>query len=174
MTQCGGTGCERRSANMNRQRKARKNDATTAVARQVRALELRRDGLTYELIAQALGYAQPAGAFRAVRRGLLVTLREPAEELRTLELARLDSLQEALWTDAVDGNLSAVDRVLKIMRRRASLLGLDAPKQYRLGHDVSLQEMAREAGTLRGLDADAVLAEAEFLLRRIAAERSER
>jgi len=42
-----------------------------------------------------------------------------------LELERLDAMQAAIWDDAMNGHLGAIDRVLKIMERRAKLLGLD-------------------------------------------------
>ena len=58
---------------------------------------------------------------------LKATLQEPADELRTLELERLDRLLLGVWGQAAKGNQGAVDRALKIMERRARLLGLDAP-----------------------------------------------
>jgi hypothetical protein len=109
------------------QTRARKNDHLAAVDRQVAALRLRRAGLTYQEIASRLGYAAPSSAWRAVRQGLRTTLQEPADDLRTLELARLDALQAGLWSKAIAGNVVAVGGVLAIMKRRASLLGLDAP-----------------------------------------------
>lgn len=45
-----------------------------------------------------------------------------------LELDRLDALTKTLWGAASDGDLMAVDRILKIQQRRAALLGLDAPE----------------------------------------------
>ena len=55
------------------------------------------------------------------------TLQEPADELRKLELERLDKLLLGVWPQAVRGNQGSVDRALRIMERRAKLLGLDAP-----------------------------------------------
>ena len=52
-----------------------------------------------------------------------------ADEFRALEQVRLDALQFALWARAEQGDLVAVDCVLKIMERRARLLGLDATKR---------------------------------------------
>jgi hypothetical protein len=53
-------------------------------------------------------------------------LAETAEQVLTLELQRLDALTEALWPTATAGDPQAIDRVLRIMQRRAALLGLDA------------------------------------------------
>ena len=94
--------------------------------RHLKALELRKAGATYRAIAEQLGYAQPRGAHKAVSSALKATLREPAEELRTLELERLDAMALALWRRAQAGDEKAVDRCLRIMERRARLLGLDA------------------------------------------------
>jgi hypothetical protein len=44
------------------------------------------------------------------------------------ELAELDVLQAAVWPRAVAGHLPSVDAALGIMKRRARLLGLDAPR----------------------------------------------
>ena len=98
-----------------------------ALERQVKALELRKAGVSYEDIAKALGWAHKSGAFMAVRRQIAMVRREPAEALITLEAERLDKLLMSVWKQAVNGNFGAVDRVLKIMERRAKLLGLDAP-----------------------------------------------
>ncbi|MFC8447727.1 hypothetical protein [Kitasatospora sp. NPDC057223] len=50
------------------------------------------------------------------------------EELRALEDARLDRMFMVAYRRAVrDGDLLAIDRALRIMERRARLLGLDQP-----------------------------------------------
>ena len=96
------------------------------------ALELRKKGQTFEAIADALGYAGAAAAYKAVMSALGETNREPVEEMRKLEAARLDKMQEKL-SDNVgpdkDDGLPVVDRMLRIMDRRAKLLGLDMPSK---------------------------------------------
>ena len=98
-----------------------------AVERAKQALELRKGGASFPEIARALGYASPSGAYDAVMSALRKTLKEPAEEVRRLELARLDAMLLALWTQVKQGNQGAIDRALKVAERRAKLLGLDAP-----------------------------------------------
>jgi len=93
--------------------------------RHLQALELRKAGVTYEVIAGQLGYANASGARKAVLSALKATLREPAAELRELELARLDAMLLPLWRRVQAGDEKAVDRALRIMERRARLLGLD-------------------------------------------------
>ena len=100
--------------------------------RKLQALELRKAAATYQQIADQLGYRSASGAFNAVKAALKATLREPADELRELEAARLDAMLLPLWRRVQSGDERAVDRVLRIMERRARLLGLDAPTRGEL------------------------------------------
>ena len=96
--------------------------------RRFKALAMRKQGCTYEEIAQALGITK-SSAWRLVNRQLRMQARlaeEEAKVLLQLELERLDALQQAVWEQAMQGHLGAVDRVLRIMERRAKLLGLEA------------------------------------------------
>ena len=86
-------------------------------------------GATYQAIAEQLGYANAKGAHKAVASAMKLTLCEPAEELRELEVARLDAMLLALWRRVQSGDEKAIDRALKIAERRAKLLGLDAPQR---------------------------------------------
>lgn len=99
----------------------------TAHDNQLKALELRKAGVSYQRIAETLGYKDASGAWRAVKSALKKTLQEPAAELRTLEVERLDAMLSAIWASVKQGQYGAQDRALKIMERRAKLLGLDAP-----------------------------------------------
>jgi hypothetical protein len=60
-------------------------------------------------------------------RGLDATIRAPADEVRLLDLVRLDKLWAAHYTRACRGNHRSTMICLRIMERRARLLGLDAP-----------------------------------------------
>ncbi len=101
----------------------------TAAERRGKAVELRKLGLTYQQIADQLGISQ-AGAHKIVvgaLRDLNAKNAESAADLRRLETERLDQLLVAVVGKARQGHLGAVDRVLRIMARRARLWGLDAP-----------------------------------------------
>jgi hypothetical protein len=100
--------------------------------RKLQALELRKAGATYQAIADQLGYRSVSGAHKAVTAALKATLREPADQLRELELTRLDAMLLPLWRRVQSGDEKAVDRALRIMERRARLLGLDAPSRGEL------------------------------------------
>jgi hypothetical protein len=94
-------------------------------------LRLRREGLSHRQIASRLGIV-PSTAYKRIRHGLSeVNERnlESATELRALETQRLDELQQAIWEQAAGGDLKAIDRILRIMERRAKLLGLDGPQR---------------------------------------------
>lgn len=93
------------------------------------ALRLRLAGATYQAIGDALGVSQ-AAAYKAIRRVLEKTVQqstESADELRQVEITRLDMLYLKMSPLADSGSMGAVDRCLRIMERRARLLGLDAP-----------------------------------------------
>lgn len=57
---------------------------------------------------------------------------ESVDEIIALEIERLDRLFMAMWQRALQGDEKAIDRCLRIMQRRADLLGLDAPKRQEL------------------------------------------
>lgn len=95
------------------------------IAREQHVLELRRAGVTFDRIAEECGISDRSTAHKIYKRAMARTLQEPAAEIRHLESDRLDRLQVAVWTRALRGDLSAVDRVLRIMERRSRLLGLD-------------------------------------------------
>ena len=101
-----------------------------AKQRSAQAIALRIGGATYPAIASVLGYNSPQAAAKAVGDSLAATVREPSDELRSLELERLDALFLALWPAAKRGVLGAADRCLRVMERRARLLGLDAPVSF--------------------------------------------
>lgn len=97
-----------------------------AAARAVVALQLALEGHDYQTIANRAGYASKGAAFNAVQRELQRTLQPAADAIRTMEVARLDGLLTVYLPKAMSGDGWSMDRVLRIMERRAGLLGLDA------------------------------------------------
>jgi hypothetical protein len=102
-----------------------------AVERERVALRLRTAGMTFQAIADHVGYRNRSSAADAVERALMATIQGPADDLRKLELERLDALYVPMYRRAVKGDHRAVDRCLSIMDRRSKLLGLDAPISVR-------------------------------------------
>ena len=147
--------------------------ALTATQRQAQAVELRKSGHTFQDIADKLGYKNPSGAHAAVMSALRKTLQEPSDELRTLELERLDAMLNSLWPQIVARNAytpRAVEVALKVMDRRAALLGLDAPKQVEDHRTVTLMVMAEHWADRTGLDKNEIIAEAQRIVAEAAAE----
>ena len=96
------------------------------------AITLRMAGATIKQIANQLGYASESGAYKAIMRELEQTTQdmgESTEAVRQLELKRLDQMQFPIWNQVLAGDTGAISTALRIQERRASLLGLDAPKQ---------------------------------------------
>jgi len=91
------------------------------------ALEMRMRGLTFAAIGAELGVTYQA-AQQAVRRSLEVTkaeIAEKAQELRAIEAERLDKITETLWPRVLEGDLRAIDRVLRARESYRRLTGLD-------------------------------------------------
>jgi len=97
------------------------------VDKEVKVLELRRAGLTWQRIAEETGYADHTGAYAAYKRAIKRTMQQPADELREAELDRIDRLQLALWPKAMKGDAQSINTIIRLMERRARLLGLDTP-----------------------------------------------
>jgi|SRR5690625_1532125 len=133
--------------------------------KRVRAVELRKAGATYDQIAGQVGYSSRASAYRAIKKALDDAVSEPAKELVSMELERLDALQLGVWQQARTGHLGSIDRVLKIMERRARLLGLDEsveteisvvphPSERSTKLDSMLREYLQQRGTNTSNDRD--------------------
>lgn len=105
--------------------KPKPNREMVALDNSLKALELRKQGKTYAEIAKRLHYCDGSAAYKAVQRAMKEVLQEPVKELKELELARLDQLQNALWPRASKGSGKAIEVLLKVMARRAKLMGLD-------------------------------------------------
>lgn len=133
--------------------------------RQQAALELRRAGRGYVEIGNQLGISKSA-AHRMVTQALAEARQQieaEVHELKSEELSRLDGMLAGIWPDARKGNVGAIDRVLKIMERRAKLLGLDAPVKVSHGGDAAAPPIKGEhVHTLS--DADLAMVAAQGLL----------
>lgn len=127
-------------------------DRAIAAERRVQALELRKAGLTYDQIAERIGISrsQAHGYVTKALNALDAKAAETAEQLRRLEVERIDKMLSGLWLRAVGtrdvpSDPLVVDRVVKLMERRARLLGLDAPAkaQVELALESEVNDIAR-------------------------------
>jgi hypothetical protein len=88
-------------------------------------LKLRLTGASYREIELATKIPRST-AQKMAEDAVDAIKRETAEQVVSLELARLDRMLRGIWTDAIDGDVKSIDRALKIMERRAKYLNLDA------------------------------------------------
>lgn len=107
-----------------------------------RAYEMRKAGMSFRQIARALQVSESTAHAAVTRmyRKIGTKFAEDNVDTVRLELDRLDALMQNIWpmtmphrVESDDGdtitlppNFDAIDRVLKIMDRRAKLLGLDS------------------------------------------------
>ena len=120
-----------------------------AKERALKALELRKKGMRYEEIAQQLGYPNRGNAHKAVMKELELLAKECLEEaaqVRDLELQRLDALYLVAYAEVEEGNIPAIDRCLRIMERRAKLLGLDAAEKVEHSGDLVINLRSVDMG----------------------------
>lgn len=101
--------------------------------RQTKAVALRLAGLDFQAISEQLGYNNRSQAVADVQKAISARVEDGTrsiDELREVELLRLDRLQAATWAQALTGDHKAIDQTLKIIDRRCKLLGLDAPERH--------------------------------------------
>jgi hypothetical protein len=109
----------------NRQRSGPNGHDANAQERALQALQLRKLGYHYDEIAKRCGYADRAVAWNAVQRLLAKRRNEAVDQLRQIESEGLNDMQRAFMLRAMKGEKDAALVVLRIMERRARLLGLD-------------------------------------------------
>lgn len=97
-----------------------------------------RFGITADTVQDVISRTLAAAPTRA----------DQAAQVRTIEMARLDRAQAAIWPAVIQGDLPAVETWLKLSTRRSKLLGLDAPTQIHVALDVR----ARMDAALRELE----------------------
>jgi hypothetical protein len=107
--------------------------------REIEVLKLRRGGLTFDMIADRVGYASASGAYKAWKNAMRRVVYDDVDAIRKTELDRLDIAQAAIWGDLTDiQNIDANTRarlilaLIKVMERRSRLLGLDVPVKAQL------------------------------------------
>ena len=121
--------------------------------REAQVLKLRRVGLTFDMIATQLGYSHASGAHKAYANACKRIIAADVIEIRAVECDRLDIAQTAIWSKVLGGDSQAINNLIRIMERRARLLGLDMPTRTQievgtLGSDSIDSEVARLAALL--------------------------
>jgi hypothetical protein len=114
----------------------------------LKALELRKRGMNYTQIGEKLGCARNTACRYVLSEleNLADKCREEAVQVRDLELQRLDALYLVAYAEVEDGNIPAIDRCLRIMERRAKLLGLDAAEKVEHSGDLVINLRSVDMG----------------------------
>lgn len=106
--------------------------------RVLQAVELRKAGMSFQAIADRLGWKTRNAAFMAIQKYIASTTYEAVEALRAVEAERLDAMQLQYWPQAIQGDVDSAELVLKIMARRAKMFGLDAPQRTELSGSLEI------------------------------------
>ena len=96
----------------------------------LRVLGLRVQGYSVRRIAAELDLSSST-VFEHLNRALAELAAETlerTEELRALELERLDAATAAIWDSVLDGDHGAIQTFLRLSERRARLFGLDVQR----------------------------------------------
>lgn len=134
---------------------------TRIVARQRQAAALagRVHGHTFQAIGDEIGVsAQRAHQLVSAALAEITTeVAERADELRSIEVARLDVAAAVLWPEVLAGNLRAHDRWLRNRESYRKLVGIDARDTARAGDtnvlNIVMPDWARppaHAGVIEG------------------------
>jgi hypothetical protein len=104
-------------------------DIIRARERELEAVRLRRAGVEYHDIGDKLGMSE-SGAYLAVKRVLdrmMAQANETQAENLTLDLQRINVMLVGLWPKVLAGDPQAIVAALRVLERRARMLGYDAP-----------------------------------------------
>lgn len=134
----------------------------TAVEREAKVLELAKAGYTFRQIADELGYAGHSSAYKAFQRALAKTVQVPADEYRTLHLARLEEIVRTFYPMTIRGDMAAANRILRALTQIADVSGLNAAREVSIKHELTILA-ERVAGDL-GLNTADIIAEAERIV----------
>lgn len=149
--------------------KARPSRITPEVLeKEAEVLRLRRAGLTFDMIAKRMGYSHASGAQKAYANACKRIVYAEVEEVRKEEQDRLDIAQAAIWAGVVQGDIPSITALIRIMERRARLLGLDMPTRVQQevtvwngdsDLDREIQDLIQRLASIDG--ESAILADAE-------------
>lgn len=114
----------------------------TTAKRRREVIQLREAGATWEAIADTMEerhgpdslpeHWSKRYAHKDFQRALGKVqdeVKDRARTVREMELRRLRRLQRGLWQDAINGDTDAARTIVRLMKRRAKLLGLDEPEE---------------------------------------------
>ena len=127
-------------------------NAAKIAAQQIQCYELRLTGMSIDGIAAATGIPRSTVSDR-IQSHIKLQIQPLADELRAIEVARLDRYLEKLDAQIQEDRAVArnTEVAVKVAERRAKLLGIDAPEKVEAivtqvtQEDIALAELIREA-----------------------------
>jgi hypothetical protein len=132
-------------------RPAGKAPSPEVIDKEILVVSLRRQGLTWDQISDQVGYSSPSSSRDAYLRASRRVIRDDIEDIRNLELDRLDVAMNGIWIGVQSGDTQSIVLMLKIMDRRAKLLALDAPRRLWVRDTtplLSVDELDRKLGEI--------------------------
>ena len=120
--------------------KVQTNRSPEVLTKYEEVVRLRSVGLSFQQIADRVGYAGRSGAKAAYSEAIKMWGAEAVEEHRILENERLDYLwrttlgqiESATRENDPGTAIAAINTAIRVSSRRSSLNGLDAPRQVQL------------------------------------------
>lgn len=124
-----------------------------AAERRLEIIQDRADGMTFKKLA-----AKYEVSMRRVRQLVkesfdrcLTSSNELVEEILEKQMAHLEELREAVWDDALEGDIKAGAQALAIIDRECRLVGVDAPTKHvfhghMLNQNQDLEAQAQQLG----------------------------
>jgi len=94
----------------------------------MKAFQMRKAGASWWEIAENLKISeQQAGMLvhNRIKEAAKLVDEGTKRTMLAMEVDRLDTLQQAIWADAVGGDRQAIETALKIIQARAKVLGLE-------------------------------------------------
>lgn len=107
----------------------RHRNRALAALRRERAVRLRTSGMTYQAIADEMGYSSKGTVYNVVKQAMCEHVTDAVAERRQLEGARLDALQAGLWERAMAGDVAAAMECRNIILARIKLFGLELDRE---------------------------------------------
>lgn len=77
---------------------------------------------------------------------------DSVEELRAVEIERLEMLLAGVWTKALKGDTKAVDSAARLIERLCKLKGLDPPTQIQLKGRIEMESTAVAEAVIAAID----------------------